>query len=143
MGNRPQTLYGLADSPVGLAAWILDHDIWTYRQISRLFDGEEFGFTRDDILDNITLYWLTNTGVSSARLYWENKSLFVTPKGVNIPVVVSSFPEEIFPIPKKWAEKAYPKLLYYQKHPQGAHFAAWEQPKALVDDLRNGFRSLR
>jgi len=143
MGNRPQTLYGLADSPIGLAAWILDHDIWTYRQITRVFDGEQLGLTRDDILDNITLYWLTNTGVSSARLYWENKSLFVTPKGVNIPVVVSSFPEEIFPIPRKWAEKAYPKLLYYQKHPEGAHFAAWEQPKALVDDLRNGFRSLR
>jgi len=143
MGNRPQTLYGLEDSPVGLAAWIIDHDIWTYRQIARLFDGEQFGFSRDDILDNITLYWLTKTGVSSARLYWENKSLFVTPKGVNIPVVVSSFPEEIFPIPRKWAEKAYPKLLYYQKHPEGAHFAAWEQPKALVDDLRDGFRSLR
>jgi pimeloyl-ACP methyl ester carboxylesterase len=143
MGNRPQTLYAIEDSPVGLAAWIIDHDIWTYRQITRLFDGEQFGFTRDEILDNITLYWLTKTGVSSARLYWENKSLFVTPKGVNIPVVVSSFPEEIFPIPRKWAEKAYPKLLYYQKHPQGAHFAAWEQTEALVDDLRNGFRSLR
>ena len=143
MGNRPQTLYGIEDSPIGLAAWILDHDIWTYRQFVRLFDGEQFGFTRDEILDNITLYWLTKTGVSSARLYWENKSLFVTPKGVNIPVVVSVFPEEIFPIPKKWAEKAYPKLLYYQKHPEGAHFAAWEQPKALVDDMRNGFRSLR
>jgi pimeloyl-ACP methyl ester carboxylesterase len=143
MGNRPQTLYGLADSPVALAAWIIDHDIWTYRQITRVFDGEQLGLTRDDIVDNITLYWLTNTGVSSARLYWENKSLFVTPKGVNIPVVVSSFPEEIFPIPRTWAEKAYPKLLYYNKHPEGAHFAAWEQPAALVDDLRNGFRSLR
>jgi pimeloyl-ACP methyl ester carboxylesterase len=143
MGNRPQTLYGLEDSPIALAAWIIDHDIWTYKQIARLFDGEEFGFTRDDIVDNITLYWLTKTGVSSSRLYWENKSLFVTPKGVEIPVVVSAFPEEIFPIPKKWAEKAYPKLLYYQKHPEGAHFAAWEQPKALVDDMRRGFRSLR
>jgi pimeloyl-ACP methyl ester carboxylesterase len=143
MGNRPQTLYAIEDSPVGLAAWILDHDIWTYKQIARLFDGEEFGFTRDDIIDNITLYWLTKTGVSSARLYWENKSLFVVPKGVEIPAVVSSFPEEIFPIPRNWAEKAYPKLLYYQKHPEGAHFAAWEQPKALVDDMREGFRSLR
>ncbi len=143
MGNRPQTLYGIEDSPVGLAAWIIDHDIWTYRQISRLFNGEQFGFTRDEILDNITLYWLTKTGVSSARLYWENKSLFVTPKGVKIPVVVSVFPQEIFPIPRKWAEKAYPKLLYYQKHPEGAHFAAWEQTAALVDDMRNGFRSLR
>ena len=143
MGNRPQTLYGLSDSPIALAAWIIDHDIWTYRQITRVFDGEQLGLTRDDIVDNITLYWLTNTGVSSARLYWENKSLFVTPKGVNIPTVVSVFPEEIFPIPRKWAEKAYPKLLYYNKHPEGAHFAAWEQPAALVDDMRNGFRSLR
>ena len=143
MGNRPQTLYGIEDSPVGLAAWIIDHDIWTYRQIARLFDGEQLGFTRDEILDNITLYWLTKTGVSSARLYWENKFGFAAPKGVKIPTVVSVFPEEIFPIPKKWAEKAYPKLLYYQQHPEGAHFAAWEQPKALVDDMRNGFRSLR
>lgn len=143
MGNRPQTLYGIEDSPIGLAAWILDHDIWTYKQIARVFDGERLGFTRDEILDNITLYWLTKTGVSSARLYWENKNDFATPKGVKIPVVVSAFPEEIFVIPKKWAEKAYPGLLYYQKHPEGAHFAAWEQPKALVDDMRNGFRSLR
>ena len=143
MGNRPQTLYGLSDSPVALAAWIIDHDIWTYRQITRVFDGEQLGLTRENIVDNITLYWLTNTGVSSARLYWENKSLFVTPKGVNIPVVVSVFPEEIFPIPRKWAEKAYPQLLYYNKHPEGAHFAAWEQPEAWTDDVRNGFRSLR
>jgi pimeloyl-ACP methyl ester carboxylesterase len=143
MGNRPQTLYGLADSPVALAAWIIDHDIWTYRQIARVFDGEQLGLTRDDIVDNITLYWLTNTGVSSARLYWENKNAFFAPKGVNVPTVVSAFPEEICPIPKRWAEKAYPKLLYYQKHPAGAHFAAWEQPQAIVDDLRKGFRALR
>jgi pimeloyl-ACP methyl ester carboxylesterase len=143
MGNRPQTLYGLADSPVALAAWIIDHDIWTYRQIARVFDGEQLGLTCDDIVDNIMLYWLTNTGVSSARLYWENKNAFFAPKGVNVPTVVSVFPEEICPIPKKWAEKAYPKLLYYQKHPAGAHFAAWEQPQAIVDDLREGFRSLR
>jgi pimeloyl-ACP methyl ester carboxylesterase len=143
MGNRPQTLYGIADSPVGLAAWILDHDIWTYRQIAALFDGTPQGFTRDEILDNITLYWLTNTAVSSARLYWENKNAFFAPKGVKIPVVVSAFPEEIGPIPKKWAEKAYPNLIYYQKHPEGAHFAAWEQPEALIGDMRAGFRSLR
>jgi len=143
MGNRPQTLYGLADSPVALAAWIIDHDIWTYRQIARVFDGETLGLTKDDIVDNITLYWLTNTGVSSARLYWENKLAFFAPKGVNVPTVVSAFPEEICPIPKKWAEKAYPKLLYYKKHPEGAHFAAWEQPQAIVEDLRAGFRSLR
>jgi len=143
MGNRAQTLYGLADSPVGLAAWIIDHDIWTYRQIERVFDGEQLGLTRDDILDNITLYWLTNTAVSSARLYWENKNAFFAPKGVNLPTVVSAFPEEICPIPRKWAEKAYPKLLFYRKHPEGAHFAAWEQPQAIVEDLRDGFRSLR
>jgi pimeloyl-ACP methyl ester carboxylesterase len=143
MGNRPQTLYGLADSPVALAAWIIDHDIWTYRQITRIFDGVAEGLTRDDIVDNITLYWLTNTGVSSARLYWESKLVFFAPKGVKIPVVVSAFPEEICPISRNWAEKAYSNLLYYQAHPKGAHFAAWEQPEALVDDLRNGFRSLR
>ena len=143
MGNRPQTLYGIEDSPIGQAAWIVDHDIWTYKQIARVFDGEQLGLTRDDILDNITLYWLMETGVSSARLYWENKLAFFAPKGVKIPVVVSAFPEEICPIPRKWAEMAYPDLLFYRKHPEGAHFAAWEQPKALVDDLRDGFRSLR
>ena len=144
MGNRAQTLYGLADSPIALAAWIIDHDIWTYKMIARVFDGVSEGLTRDDIVDNITLYWLTNTGVSSARLYWENKNPFLTPKGVKIPTVVSVFPEDIpGPIPRKWAEAAYPQLLHYQQHPKGAHFAAWEQPKALVDDMRNGFRSLR
>jgi len=144
MGNRPQTLYGLADSPVALAAWIIDHDIWTYRQIARVFDGEQLGLTRDDIVDNITLYWLTNTGVSSARLYWENKNPFFAPKGVKVPVVVSVSPDDIpGPIPRKWAEAAYPQLLYFNKHPEGAHFAAWEQPEALVDDMRKGFRSLR
>jgi len=143
MGNRPQTLYGLEDSPVALAAWIIDHDIWTYRQIARVFDGGTEGFSRDDILDNITLYWLTKTGVSSARLYWEFKGAFFAPKGVKIPVVVSAFPEEICPCPRKWAEKAYPRLAYYRSHPKGAHFAAFEQPQALVEDSRAGFRSLR
>jgi pimeloyl-ACP methyl ester carboxylesterase len=143
MGHRPQTLYGIEDSPVGLAAWIIDHDIWTYRQIARVFDGAAEGLTRDDICDNITLYWLTKTGVSSAQLYWENKNAFFAPKGVKIPVVVSAFPEEICPIPRKWAEKAYPKLAYYKRHPKGAHFAAWEQPQALVEDARAGFKSLR
>ncbi|HVU30515.1 MAG TPA: epoxide hydrolase [Sphingomicrobium sp.] len=144
MGNRPQTLYALEDSPVGLAAWIIDHDIWTYKQIARVFEGEELGFSRDDILDNITLYWLTRTAVSSARLYWENKAAFFAPKGVKVPTVVSVFPEDIpGPIPRKWAQAAYPNLLYYKKHPEGAHFAAWEQTGALVDDLREGFRSLR
>jgi pimeloyl-ACP methyl ester carboxylesterase len=144
MGNRPQTLYGLADSPVALAAWIIDHDIWTYKMIARVFDGVSEGLTRDDIVDNITLYWLTNTGVSSGRLYWENKNAFFAPKGVRVPAVVSVFPEDIpGPIPRKWAEKAYPNLLYYRQHSKGAHFAAWEQPEALVDDLRVGFRPLR
>jgi pimeloyl-ACP methyl ester carboxylesterase len=143
MGNRPQTLYGIEDSPVGLAAWIIDHDIWTYGQIARLFDGETLGFTKDEILDNITLYWLTRTGVSSARLYWENKLAFFEPKGVKVPVIVSAFPDEICPIPRKWAEKAFPRLAYYAKHPEGAHFAAWEQTTPLVDDMRAGFRKLR
>lgn len=143
MGNRPQTLYGIEDSPIGLAAWIIDHDIWSYRQIARLFNGQPQGFTRDEILDNITLSWLTNTGVSAARLYWENKAPFFSPKGVKIPVVVSAFPEEICPAPRSWAEKAYPQMIYYKKHPEGAHFAAWEQPQALIDDMRAGFRSLR
>ncbi len=143
MGHRPQTLYGIEDSPVGLAAWIIDHDIWTYRQIARVFDGVSEGLTRDDILDNITLYWLTGTGVSSARLYWENRFAFFAPKGVTVPVVVSAFPEEICPVPRKWAEAAYPKLIYYKRHPKGAHFAAWEQPQAIVEDLRAGFRPLR
>jgi pimeloyl-ACP methyl ester carboxylesterase len=143
MGHRPQTLYGIADSPVGLAAWILDHDIWSYKLIARVFDGQSEGLTRDDILDNITLYWLTNTGVSSARLYWENKLAFFAPKGVAIPAVVSVFPDEICPAPRSWAEKAYPKLIYYQRHPKGGHFAAWEQPQAIVQDIRAGLGPLR
>jgi pimeloyl-ACP methyl ester carboxylesterase len=148
MGNRPQTLYGIEDSPIGLAAWIIDHDIWSYKLIARVFDGAAEGLTRDDILDNITLYWLTSTGVSAARLYWErlyweDKFAFFAPKQVAIPVVVSVFPDELCPIPRKWAEKAYPKLAYYQRHPKGGHFAAWEQPQAIVEDLRAGFKSLR
>jgi pimeloyl-ACP methyl ester carboxylesterase len=115
----------------------------SYGLIARVFDGQSEGLTRDDILDNITFYWLTNTGVSSARLYWENKLVFFAPKGVTVPTVVSVFPDEICPAPRSWAEKAYPKLIYYQRHPKGGHFAAWEQPQAIVDDLRAGFRSLR
>jgi pimeloyl-ACP methyl ester carboxylesterase len=143
MGNRPQTLYGIDDSPIGLAAWILDHDIWSYKLMARVFDGAAEGLTRDDILDNITLYWLTNTGVSSARLYWENTfRAFFAPRQVAIPVVVSVFPDEICPAPRSWVEKAYPKLIRYNRHPKGGHFAAWEQPQAITDDLRAGFRSL-
>lgn len=143
MGNRPQTLYAVDDSPIGLAAWIIDHDIDSYRLIARAFDGVAEGLTRDDVLDNITLYWLTKTGVSSSRLYWENKLAFFVPLGQTVPVVISSFPEELYQVPKSWAEKAYSNLIYYQRHPKGGHFAAWEQPQAFVDDLRSGFRSLR
>ena len=144
MGSRPQTLYGIADSPVGLAAWMLDHDATSMALISRVFvDGAEEGLTRDDVLDNITHYWLTNTGISSGRLYWENKFGFFDPKGVNIPVAVSVFPGELYQVPRSWAEEAYPKLIHYNKLDKGGHFAAWEQPKLLVDEMRVGLRSLR
>jgi pimeloyl-ACP methyl ester carboxylesterase len=148
MGNRPQTLYGLVDSPIALAAWIIDHDIWSYKLIARVFDGAEAGLTRDDILDNITLYWLTSTGVSAAHLYWERLNAngtfaFFNAKKVTVPVVVSNFPDELAPIPRKWAEKAYPKLAHHQDHLNGGHFAAWENPQALTEDMRTGFRSLR
>jgi len=143
MRLRPQTLYALEDSPVGLAAWILDHDKESYELIARIFDGQEEGLTRDDILDNITLYWLTETAVSSARLYWENKLPFFQVQGVRVPVVVSAFPTELYQVPESWAKAAFPQLAYYQRHPKGGHFAAWEQPQAWTDDVRNGFRSLR
>ena len=143
MANRPQTMYGIEDSPAGLAAWMIDHDIRSYELIARVFDGQTEGLTRDDILDNITLYWLTNTGVSSARLYWENKLAFLVPKNVAIPVAVSAFPDDLYAAPRSWAERAYPKLIYYNKNTKGGHFAAWEQPQALVRDVRAGFKSLR
>jgi pimeloyl-ACP methyl ester carboxylesterase len=143
MGTRPQTLYAIADSPVGLAAWILDHDTQSLQLIARVFAGQSEGLTRDDVLDNITLYWLTNTAVSSSRLYWENKLAFFEPKGVAIPVAVSAFANEIYAAPRSWVERAYPKLLNYTKHNKGIHFAAWEQPKLLIEDVRAGFRPLR
>jgi pimeloyl-ACP methyl ester carboxylesterase len=144
MGLRPQTLYGIADSPVGLAAYFLDHDARSYEMISRVFKGESEGLTRDDILDNITITWLTNTALSGARLYWENKfASFFGVKGVSIPVAVSVFPDELYPAPRSWAERAYPKLIHYNKLDKGGHFAAWEQPKLLSEELRAGFRSLR
>ncbi|RUL62599.1 epoxide hydrolase [Dyella dinghuensis] len=143
MTNRPQTLYGLEDSPVGLAAWMLDHDAASYALITRVFDGQTEGLSKDDILDNITLYWLTNTAVSSARLYWENKLAFFEPKHVMIPVAVSVFPDEIYAAPKSWAEKAYPKLIHYNRLDKGGHFAAWEQPQLFVDEIRTSFRPLR
>ena len=143
MGNRPQTLYGIADSPIGLAGWILDHDASSYAMMARVFDGKTEGLTRDDILDNITFYWLTKTGVSSARLYWENKLAFFAPKNVQIPVAVSVYPEEIYAAPRSWVEKAFPKLIYFNKLPKGGHFAAWEQPAFFVSDVSAAFKSLR
>ena len=143
MGNRPQTLYALADSPVGLAAWMLDHDARSYALIARVFDGQTEGLSRDDVLDNVTLYWVTNTAVSSARLYWESKLAFFAPKGVAIPVAVSAFPDELYQAPRSWTERAYPKLIYYNKLDKGGHFAAWEQPQLFSEEIRAGFRSLR
>jgi len=143
MGNRPQTLYAIADSPVGLAAWMLDHDARSYALIARVFDGQTEGLTQDDVLDNVTLYWLTNTAVSSARLYWESKLAFFAPKGVAIPVAVSAFPDELYQAPRSWTERAYPKLIHYNRLPKGGHFAAWEQPQLFSEEVRAGFRSLR
>ncbi len=143
MGNRPQTLYGIADSPVGLAAWMLDHDASSYALIARAFDGHPDGLTQDDVLDNVMLYWLTNTAISSARLYWESKLAFFAPKGITIPVAVSAFPDELYQAPRSWTERAYPKLVYYNKLDKGGHFAAWEQPQVFSEELRASFRSLR
>jgi pimeloyl-ACP methyl ester carboxylesterase len=146
MNHRPQTLYALADSPVGLAAWMLDHDIQSYQLIARVFDGASEGLTRDDILDNVTLYWLTNTAVSSARLYWEmrySKAGFFDPRGVPLPTGVSAFRYEIYQAPESWARAAYPHLVFYRAHDKGTHFAAWEQPQLLTEDMRETFRSVR
>ena len=144
MGLRPQTLYGIADSPIGLAAYFLDHDARSYELITRVFAGGSEGLTCDDILDNITITWLTNTAISGARLYWEyfGKGYF-NAKGVSIPVAVSVFPDELYPAPRSWAEQAYPKLIHFNKLPRGGHFAAWEQPKLFAEELRAGFGSLR
>ncbi len=145
MGLRPQTLYGIADLPIGLAAYFLDHDARSYALIARVFDGATEGLTRDDILDNITITWLTNTALSGARLYWETlgKVGFFNIKGVSIPVAVSVFPDELYPAPRSWAEQAYPKLIHYNRLDKGGHFAAWEQPKLFSEELRSCFRSLR
>ncbi|MGM0836339.1 MAG: epoxide hydrolase family protein [Bacillota bacterium] len=149
MGSRPQTLYGIADSPVGLAAWLLDHNdahgqpalaIASALNRTTSTNGE---LTRDEVLDNITLYWLTNTGVSSSRLYWENKEGFFNAKGVSIPVAVSVFPDEVYQAPRSWTKEAYPNLIYYNKLDKGGHFAAWEQPKLFTEELRAAFKSLR
>src|SRR5262245_37585845 len=149
MATRPQTLYGIADSPVGLAAWLLDHGdgdgqpaVGVASALNRITSatGE---LTRDEILDNITLYWLTNTGVSASRLYWEYKGGFFNVKGVSIPVAVTVFPGEQYQAPRSWTERAYPNLIYYNKVAKGGHFAAWEQPLLFAEEVRAGFRSLR
>jgi pimeloyl-ACP methyl ester carboxylesterase len=147
-GTRPQTLYGLADSPVDLAAFMLDHGdgLGQPGLVQQVLEGrleKPSDLTRDDILDNITLFWLTNTGVSSLRLYWEFGGAFFATKGVTIPVGVSAFADEIYRVPRSWAEQAYPNLVYYNKHDRGGHFAAWEQPQLLSEDVRATFRSLR
>ena len=148
MALRPQTLYGIVDSPVGLASWMIDHDIRSYQMIARVFDGKPEGLTRDDVLDNVTLYWLTNTAISSARLYWDTQHNlpaggFFDVRGVKLPVGVSAFAEEIYQAPKSWTEKAYVKLIHYNKLPKGTHFAAWEQPALFVSEVRATFKSLR
>ena len=147
MNNRPQTLYALADSPVGLAAWMCDHDARSQEMIARVFDGKTEGLTKDDVLDNVTLYWLTNTAISSARLYWDNAHHptggFFDVRGIKIPVAVSAFPDELYQAPRSWAERAYPKLIHYNKLDKGGHFAAWEQPELFVREMRAAFRSLR
>jgi pimeloyl-ACP methyl ester carboxylesterase len=144
MGSHPQTLYGIADSPVGVAAWLLDHDPASLRLIARAFDGESTGLTRDDVLDNATLFWLTNTTISAARLYWEGfAKTDLGPKNITIPVALSVFPDEVYHTPRTWAEQAYPNLVHYNQLDKGGHFAAWEQPELLVDEMRAGLKSLR
>src|SRR5688500_3903262 len=147
MSKRPQTLYGIEDSPVGLAAWMLDHDARSYALIARVFNGQKEGLTRDDILDNITLYWFTNTAVSSAHLYWEAfqiaKGGFFDPRKVAIPVAVSVFPDEIYAAPESWARQAYAKLSYFNKVDRGGHFAAWEQPALFTKEIRSAFKQFR
>jgi pimeloyl-ACP methyl ester carboxylesterase len=144
MGSHPQTLYGIADSPVGVAAWLIDHDPASLRLIARAFDGESTGLTRDDVLDNATLFWLTNTTISAARLYWEGfAKTDLGPKNITIPVALSVFPDEVYHTPRTWAEQAYPNLIHYNQLDKGGHFAAWEQPELLVDEMRAGLKSLR
>jgi pimeloyl-ACP methyl ester carboxylesterase len=143
MAGRPQTLYALGDSPIGLAAWMMDHDAASEILISRVFAGQSEGLTKDDILDNISLYWFTNTGISSARLYWESKLPFFAPKHIVIPVAVSVFPDELYAAPQTWAKNAYPKLIYYNRLSKGGHFAAWEQPELFTSEMRAAFKTLR
>jgi len=144
MATQPQTLYGIADSPVGLAAWMINHDYASYQDIADGVAGHPVGnLTRDEVLDNVTYYWLTNTGVSSGRLYWENTYGFFDTKGVTIPVAVTVFPKEIYQAPRSWADRAYPKLYYFNEVDRGCHFAAWQEPALFTAELRAAFRSLR
>jgi pimeloyl-ACP methyl ester carboxylesterase len=145
MSLHPQTLYGLADSPVALAAWMIDHDLKSYEDISRAFVEEQpvGNLTRDEVLDNITLTWLTNTGISSGRLYWENTLGFFDVKGATVPAAVSVFPKELYQAPRSWAEQAYPNLIYFNEVDAGNHFAAWQEPELFISEVRAGFKSLR
>jgi hypothetical protein len=144
MATQPQTLYGIADSPVGLAAWMINHDAASYQDIADAFMGHPVGnLTRDEVLDNITFYWLTNTGVSSGRLYWENTFDFFVAKNVNIPAAVTVFPKELYQAPRSWAERAYSQLIYFNEVDRGCHFAAWQEPALFTGELRAAFRSLR
>ena len=144
MGLRPQTLYSLADSPAALAAWMLDHDARSYEDIARAFAGDPVGnLTRDEILDNITMTWVTNTGISSGRLYWENTLGFFDVKGATVPAAVSVFPRELYQAPRSWTEQAYPNLIYFNEIDKGNHFAAWQEPELFTMELRAAFRSLR
>jgi pimeloyl-ACP methyl ester carboxylesterase len=144
MGLHPQTLYGLADSPVALAAWMLDHDAQSYEDIAQAFEGDPVGnLTRDEILDNITLAWVTNTGISSGRLYWENNLGFFDVKGVSVPAAVSVFRRELYQAPRSWTEQAYPNLIYFNEVDKGNHFAAWQEPELFTTEVRAAFRSLR
>jgi pimeloyl-ACP methyl ester carboxylesterase len=144
MATQPQTLYGIADSPVGLAAWMINHDAASYQDIADAFGGHPVGnLTRDEILDNITFYWLTNTGVSSGRLYWESKYGFFDAKGVTVPVAVTVFPNELYQAPRSWTERAYPELVYFNEVDRGNHFAAWQEPALFTSEVRAAFRSLR
>ncbi|HZO61020.1 MAG TPA: epoxide hydrolase [Solirubrobacterales bacterium] len=145
MGLRPQTLYGLADSPIALAAWMLDHDALSLDDIARAFVDEESvgNLTRDEVLDNITMTWLTNTGVSSGRLYWENTLGFFDVKGATVPAAVTVFPNELYRAPRSWTERAYPNLIYFNEVAEGNHFAAWQEPEIFTNELRAAFKSLR
>jgi pimeloyl-ACP methyl ester carboxylesterase len=147
MALRPQTLYGLEDSPIGLAAWMIDHDAASQALIGRIFAGESAGLTKDDIIDNVSFYWLTGTAISSARLYWDNSQVpsggFFDTRGIQLPMSVTVFPDEIYAAPERWARRAYPNLIFYKRHDVGGHYAAWEQPQLLAGDLRESFRSFR